>query len=510
MKDIAKSSFLPFFLLFTILTATPVQAAAVTTVTYPQGDARAIMEYIQNENRTTEPELEAAGAILVEVSTGRVLAQKNADAMLYPASTTKIMTALLALEYGDIDEIVTVGNEANLIARDSSKCWLDLDEQIHLSDLIRGLLIHSGGDAAYTIAAHIGRKIAGDMSLDFNQSIPIFIERMNSRAQELGATGTHFFNPDGYHNAEHYTTAHDLALITQKAMEYDFFREVVATQRYEMEDWNQYQEEDPTQKFIRIWPNTNDLIKPGNPFYYEPATGIKTGYTVQAQHCLVASGRKDDTELIAVVLGSSKDGKWYDSVKLLEYGFDNYGLTWVVKEGETIGQAALANPAADGPQKVDILATEGKSVLTGRQKPPDIGYTIEWQTPLFAAGDTDPFAVRLVAPIQAGTVVGTAHYTLDGKPFADIPLTVDQDIPAYTEPSPAPEPAQPSPSPKGGFIETLREWGLWPVPAMVAALVLIWVIYLIFFKPRRRRRHYASRYHYSSTSRSPRRPRRRY
>lgn len=517
MKAIARyiSRVLPISLLFSIITATPAFASTLPdTVSYPQGDARAIMQYIQDEDRTTEPELEAAGAILIDLTTGKVLAQKNADARLYPASTTKIMTALLAIEYSDLGEIVTVGNEANLCAYDSSKCWLDLDEQIRMADLIRGLLIHSGGDAAYTIATHIGRKIAGDMSLDFNDAVAIFVERMNSRARELGADNTHFMDPDGYHNPDHYSTPRNMAVITEEAMKQDFFKEVVATPRYEMEDWNQYEEDDPTKKVIRIWHNTNDLIKSGNAYYYEPAIGVKTGYTIEAQHCLVTAGQKDETELLTVVLGSSKDGKWYDSAKLLEYGFDNYTLTWAVKEGSSIGQASLANPAADGPRTVDILAAEGKAVLSWKDSPPSIGYTIEWKTPLFAEGkEEDPLSVHLIAPIAADTVVGTAHYTLDGEPLADIPLTVNTDIPAYTEPSPSPDPAR---SPSGaadqgdGLIQSLRKMGLWPVPALVAALIFIWVIYLIFFKPRPRRKRYPSRYHYSSKPRKPRRPRRRY
>lgn len=515
MKAVARtiSRVLPVPLLFSILIAASAWASTLPdTVTYPQGDARAIMQYIRDENRTMEPELEAAGAILTDLTTGRVLAEKNADTRLFPASTTKIMTALLALEYGDLSEVVTVGNEANLCAYDSSKCWLDLDEQIRMADLIRGLLIHSGGDAAYTIATHIGRKIAGDMSLDFNDAITIFVERMNSRAAELNADSTHFMDPDGYHNPDHYSTARNMALITEEAMKHDFFREVVSTPRYEMEDWNQYEEDDPTKKVIRIWVNTNDLIKPENVYYYEPAIGIKTGYTIEAQHCLVAAGKKDDTELLAVVLGSSKDGKWYDSVKLLEYGFDNYTLTWAVKEGSTIGQVSLANPAIDGPRAVDILASEGKAVLSWKDTPPAIDYTVEWKTPLFAAEDAEsgPFSVHLIAPIAAGTVVGTAHYTQDGEHLADIPLTVDTDIPAYAEPTPTPEPPPPAKGAKSEFIQSLRDRGLWPIPALAAAFVLIWVIYLIFFKPRSRRSRYPSRYHYSSKPHKPRRPRHRY
>jgi D-alanyl-D-alanine carboxypeptidase (penicillin-binding protein 5/6) len=498
------------FFIILILAGGAWAAPLQTTVTYPQGDAKAIMDYIRNEDRTSPPELEAQGAILIDMATGEVLAGKNQNDRLYPASTTKIMTALLALEYADLDEIVTVGDEANLCAYDSSKCWLDLGEQIKMADLIRGLLIHSGGDAAFTIAAYIGRKIADDMSLDYNAAIAVFVERMNTRAEELGVNNTQFKDPDGYHNPEHFTTAQNLAVISRKAMEQPFFREVVATEQYTIEDWDQYEEEDPTKKVIRYWTNTNALILPSSDFYYEPAIGIKTGYTTEAEHCLVAAAKKDDTELLAVVLYSSKDGKWYDSVKLLEYGFDNFETHWTAKKGETMGKAALINPAIDGPQTVDIIAAEGRAVLADINNPPAIGCTVTWQTPLFVSQDTEehgPFDVKLLAPIAAGTTVGTAHYTLDGNAFCDIPLTVESDIPAYAEPTPAPESAQPAPGQGKGLIPSLRERGLWPVPALVAALVLIWVIYLIFFKPRSRR--YPS--HYTSKSRrSRRRPRRRY
>lgn len=488
------SRVLPFLLVFSLL----ITGTWAATVTYPQGDARTIMEYIRNENRTTPPDMEAAGAILIDLATGKVLASKNENEKLYPASTTKIMTALLALEYGDLSEIVTVGNEANLCAYDSSKCWLDLGEEIKMADLIRGLMIHSGGDAAYVIATHIGRKIAGDTSLDFSDAIAVFVDRMNSRAQELGADSTQFKDPDGYHDPDHYTTAYNLALIAQTAMEQPFFREVVSTKQYSMPDWNQFQADNPTEKIIRIWNNTNSLILPNEPFYYEPAIGIKTGYTSEAEHCLVAAAKQDDTELLAVVLNSSKEGKWYDSVKLLEYGFDNYAMTWAVQEGDTIGELALANPADDGPRTVEIVATESKAVLAKKDTTPDIDFTIEWQTPLFVPHDTEdygPFDVRLVAPIPADTVIGVAHYTLDGEALCDIPLTVGAEIQAYTPPASTPE-AAPTQTEKEGFVHSLRGSGLWPVPALVAALVLIWVIYLLFFKPRRHKRyptHYTSK-----------------
>ena len=168
-------------------------------------------------------ELDAQGAVLMALKTGRYSFLKIVIKRLYPASTTKILTGLLALEYGDLDEIVTVGNEANLCAYDSSKAGIDLHEEISLRNLLYGLMLPSGNDAAYVIPVHIGRKVKGDSSLSIDEALKIFIALMNKRSRELGAIHSNFENPDGYHHDNHYTTAHDLALITREAMKYDIF-----------------------------------------------------------------------------------------------------------------------------------------------------------------------------------------------------------------------------------------------------------------------------------------------
>lgn len=161
---------------------------------------------------------------------------------------------MLALEHGDLKEVVTVRNEANLCQPDGSKAGLDLEEQITLENLIRGLLLPSGNDAAYTIAVHIARKVSNDPNMPIEQALDKFSELMNEKAKELGAENSQFVNPHGYHNDEHYTTARDLALITREAMKYDFFREVVSTQVFTIKDWNNAEE-------IRYWRNSNALIQ---------------------------------------------------------------------------------------------------------------------------------------------------------------------------------------------------------------------------------------------------------
>lgn len=250
--------------------------------------------------------LEAAGAIVIDQETGDVLYEKDALQQLYPASTTKILVALLAIEQGELDRLITVGEEVSLISDDSSRAGLRIGEQLTLRDLICALMLPSGNDAAYTIAVQIAREKSGDLSLDSRQAVALFVELMNRRARQAGAKNSHFVNPDGYHDQRHYTTPWDMALIAREAMQETFFRETVAMKYYES----------------RGWKNTNKLLDPASPHYYSSATGVKTGYTSAAGHCLVSSASKDGAEVIAVVLGSSETGQWTDSVSLLEKGFE--------------------------------------------------------------------------------------------------------------------------------------------------------------------------------------------
>ena len=155
-------------------------------------------------------------AVLMEENTHEVLFEKNSNARMYPASTTKIMTALIALEYGDPEDIIEVGQEIEWIPQDSSKAGLFVGQEIKLSDLLYGLMLPSGNDAANTIAVHIGKKFEMDPNLSLEDAFKVFIDLMNQRAKEIGADNTHFTNPHGYHDKDHYTTPMDLARITRK------------------------------------------------------------------------------------------------------------------------------------------------------------------------------------------------------------------------------------------------------------------------------------------------------
>jgi len=386
---------------------------------------------------------------------------------------------LLALEHGDLKEVVTVRNEANLCQPDGSKAGLDLEEQITLENLIRGLLLPSGNDAAYTIAVHIARKVSNDPNMPIEQALDKFSELMNEKAKELGAENSQFVNPHGYHNDEHYTTARDLALITREAMKYDFFREVVSTQVFTIKDWNNAEE-------IRYWRNSNALIQKNDEYYYEYATGVKTGYTSKAGHCLVTSATKDDMNLISVVLNDSKDGKWIDSVALMDYGFNNYQIYQPISKGQRIQTVGVHNHSDDDPGWLDIIANGEYSDIISKEDINRIEQQITWDPELLYSPKDDEENVEdqntiyLKAPITKGQEVGTLTLKLDENELCKIPLVSARGVDRKQK---IIEKILPQPSSEDSSIPL---W-LWIV-GLFAALII--VLRIAALRRRRRRRKY--------------------
>jgi D-alanyl-D-alanine carboxypeptidase (penicillin-binding protein 5/6) len=240
-----------------------------------------------------ELQIAAWGAIVIDGLTGKVLYERNADAPQYPASTTKIMTALLVIEEGDLDHEVECTLDDSKVGESS----LELKPGQHFTrrQMLYGLMLKSANDVAHAL----GRDNAG--------SIEAFAEKMTRRAKELGAQNTHFANPNGLHNPEHYTTPRDLALIARAAMQQPFFRQVVSTREY---DWK-------VEGAINPLRNHNRLLEK-----FPGCTGVKTGYTIPAQQVLVSSAMRGNHEAISVVMHTDKPGIWNDSMLLLGYALD--------------------------------------------------------------------------------------------------------------------------------------------------------------------------------------------
>ena len=250
-------------------------------------------------------DIRGASAIVMDAKTGRVLFDKDADRRMYPASTTKIMTALLALEYGHLDETVTVPKQIAKLPKDSSLVPLKAGEKLSLQDLLYGLMLPSGNDAAVAIAAHV------------SGSVNDFVARMNERAAELGCQDTRFKNPHGYMQEDHYTTARDLALIAREAMRLETFREIAATGSYTLPAVSSKGKK-------RKLASTNQMLLESSSSYYPYEIGVKTGSHSKAGECFVGAAEKDGVTLITVTLKSSAKGKWTDTRRLSEYGFSQY------------------------------------------------------------------------------------------------------------------------------------------------------------------------------------------
>ncbi|NMD70268.1 D-alanyl-D-alanine carboxypeptidase [Bacillus sp. DNRA2] len=248
----------------------------------------------------------ARNAVLIEQKSGRILFQKNAFEERRIASITKIMTAILAIESGKLDEMVTVSNRA--VRAEGSSIYLKLGEKIKLEDLVYGLMLRSGNDAAVAIAEHVGGSVEG------------FVFLMNQKAEEIGMTKTHFANPHGLDDSkEHFSTAYDMAILTQYAMGNPTYQKIAGTKVHRAPN--------PNEKWDRVWKNKNRLLTEK----YKYTTGGKTGYTKLAKRTLVTTATKGDLDLIAVTLNAGDD--WNDHIFMYESAFRNYDLVEVISPG---------------------------------------------------------------------------------------------------------------------------------------------------------------------------------
>lgn len=249
--------------------------------------------FTESTYATNKPDIGGESYIVIDAKSGRILSEKNSNDKEYMASTTKIMTAILAIELtDDLDAKFKVPAKCTNV--EGSSIYLVPNQEVTMRELLYGVMLRSGNDASLAVAYQAGGK-----------SIEKFVELMNEKAKELGAYNTNFVNPNGLHNDNHYTTAYDLALISQYAMQNDVFREIVSTKSYKAKIMNS------------LFINKNKVV-----YQYSNGNGIKIGYTKKAGRCLVASAKKDDVEIIIVTLNNNN---WFnDCYKMFDWAFENY------------------------------------------------------------------------------------------------------------------------------------------------------------------------------------------
>lgn len=336
-------------------------------------------------NLSKVPIISAPAAILIDADTGQVLWEKNADIKCFPASTTKILTGLLLVEHSKPQDVITC-TDKNITQIEPSSLHIKPWEKFTSKDLLCGFLLRSGNDGAVVIAEHIA------------SSVPKFADMMNARAKELGATNSHFANPNGLPDHNHYTTARDLALIARGALANPRFAEAVAT---------------PQRLISRsiVTQDTMIIAKSKKMFYdkFPGADGVKTGYTREARHCFVGSATRDGRRLLSVALGSVNSAI-SDTIPILTWGFKRFPAVTVARKGLPAGEVPVPFSARG---KVAAVADGDLHVTTDALKP---GGTVVTEIEALPG---------LRAPITKGQEVGTLLAKIDGKTVASVPLLAD-------------------------------------------------------------------------------------
>ena len=332
----------------------------------------------------------AKSAILIEESTGKILFEKNADEKLHPASMTKMMSMLLiieAIEDGVIswDQIVTVSENASSMG--GSQILLETGEKMSVQDLFKGVAIASGNDAVVALA----ETVAGNVSN--------FVSMMNKRASQLGLTHTHFKNPHGLDDADHYSSSRDMSLIARELVKHEKVLEY--TKVYE-----DYLREDTDRKIWLV--NTNRLVR-----FYDGVDGLKTGFTDDAGYCMTATAKKDGMRIIAVVMGEETSKIRNQEVsEMLDYAFAQYKVINMLQNKNSLGKYRVENGK---DEYVQIVAKGAATVVKKKsERDGDISYDIKVNT--------------LKAPLKVGDDVGNLIIKEDGNVIKKLKLTVKNDV----------------------------------------------------------------------------------
>lgn len=339
----------------------------------------------------TDPDLiTVPNAILVETTTNSILYEKDANVVVYPASLTKVLTALIVLENCSLYDVITVNyNDIKDIPKGYSTFGLVADEQVTVEQLLHILLMHSASDAANILAVHT----AG--------SIESFCSLMNTKATELGCENSHFVNPDGQHNESHVSTAYELYLITNEAIKNTTFTNIVKKGSYIIYPTNKHDKE-------RIITNTNQLLDYSSNFYYSRATGVKTGFTTPAGNCLIATAKEGNSNFLLVVLGGSNDGnsktsqRYLSATALFDYAFDNFGYSVVKPKGTYVDCVDILNAPKDNNKLILNTNTDVTAFVDLNKSYENVAYKLNLK-------------LTLMAPIQMNDIVGTVTFNIEGQ-----------------------------------------------------------------------------------------------
>lgn len=343
---------------------------------------------------------------MMDATTGKILYEKNSRTKQYPASITKLMTILLALEHGSLEDEITFSHDAVFsIEPGSAHIAIQEGEILTLEQVLYGIMLRSANECANAAAEYV------------DGSMEKFAEHMTARAKELGCENTNFVNANGLFDENHYTTAYDMALIAQELLKNETYRSMMSNTYYLIPPTNKQPEERPLH-------GQHQMLNENSLYYYEPAEGGKTGYTVEAQNTLVTYAKQGDTELIAVVLKCNGAQHYVDTKTLFEYGFANYQTVKAFSAADLTQNVAITETYKDKTTTLDTIAVAPAS---------DVYVTI----PKNAAIENITKAVDCLesasVPVAVGDKLGTVVLSLNGEALATVDLTAQKEVKATTD-----------------------------------------------------------------------------
>lgn len=388
------------------------------------------------------PKTQSKSAIVMEVNTGTILYEKKSHVEHYPASITKIMTTLLAIENCEMDEIVTFSEDAVFKNEgDTSHIARDLGEKLTVEQCLYAVMLESANECAYAVAEHVGEKLGGDYQT--------FIDLMNERAKELGCKNTHFNNCNGLPDEEHWVSAHDMALISAEAYKNEEFRRITGSASYTIPKTNKCKEEYPCHNHHKmIYPFRGD-----SSHLYEYCTGGKTGYTVAANNTLVSFAEKDGITLVCVVMNVDSPGHYTDTRKLFDYCFENFQALNIAENDTSLTDRAQKNYGLMNNNEPYAKLDENAYIIMPKaSKFSDASYEED-------KGKAEEGIIAKLKYTYAGRVVGRANIVETGVKIED----------SYFE--------QEKPEKTDGSVRTI-----WIKPAMfgVAFIVILILVVLIY------------------------------
>lgn len=320
---------------------------------------------------------------------GQTLYERNSQDVLYPASLTKVLTAIVVMEHCNLKDNVSVNQTAiDSVEYGYITANLQAGEVFTVEQLLNILMVSSANDAALVLAEHI------------SGSVEDFVKLMNETATKIGCTNSNFVNPNGVHHENHYSTAHDLTLIANYSLQFDELKELYKKTYYKLPATDLYARDD------RIFTTTNELILSGSTNYYRYAKGLKTGFTTPAGHCLIGYASKDGLELITVLLNcSTSDNRYLETKNLLDYGFTNFSYKKFATKGNSI-ETVVVKGATKDTKKLNLILDN------------DINITVNNDLDISTIEREIKINDKIKAPVAKGTVLGSVTYKLNGIEYS--------------------------------------------------------------------------------------------